>query len=236
MSRRHRGKLAPFIALFRHTVKSPAWKALSVGARATFFVLKSNYNTNAQNAVFLSSRDGAKELGVHKDTSRKWLHELERYGFIVEVQTAYRAGAGVGKAAHYRLTDCHFAGQAPTYDFQNWDGTLYDPKKQNPGLKNRTPRPKKPDIRTESQMDEIGNKCPTEPDIRTEGECPTDPTITSFTSSQANSRRKVGAEVVPLRRRPSSKPQLIEVSESERSELLKILAQIPAPIPRRLAR
>lgn len=36
MSRRDKSKLAPFVALFRHTIKSPAWKALSVGARATF--------------------------------------------------------------------------------------------------------------------------------------------------------------------------------------------------------
>ena len=87
MSRRkHSGKLPPFIAIFRHTTKTLAWKASSVGARATFLALKSNYNTNSQNAVFLSARNGAKELGVHKDTARKWLHELEHYGFIVLVQ------------------------------------------------------------------------------------------------------------------------------------------------------
>jgi hypothetical protein len=80
VSRRPKGKLAPFVALFRHTVKSGAWKALSVGARATFVALKTNYNSNAQNAVFLSARDGAKELGVSKNTAGKWLHELEHYG------------------------------------------------------------------------------------------------------------------------------------------------------------
>ena len=51
MSNRHRdkGKLPAFVALFRHTIKSPAWKAASVGARAAVFELKSNYNTRAQN-------------------------------------------------------------------------------------------------------------------------------------------------------------------------------------------
>jgi transposase-like protein len=80
MSKPYKKKLAPFVAIFRHTIKTPAWRALSVGARATFFALKTNYNTNAQNAVFLSARDGARELGVHKDTARKWLRELEHYG------------------------------------------------------------------------------------------------------------------------------------------------------------
>ena len=69
MSRRPKGRLPPFVALFRHTVKSPAWKALSVGARATFIALKTNYNSNAQNAVFLSARDAAKEFDVNKDTA-----------------------------------------------------------------------------------------------------------------------------------------------------------------------
>jgi hypothetical protein len=70
-------------------MNTPAWLALSVGARALFLELKSNYNTKAQNAVFLSARDGEKQLGVNKDTVCKWMHELEHYRFIVEVQGAH---------------------------------------------------------------------------------------------------------------------------------------------------
>ena len=106
-------------------MKSYAWQVTSVGARATFLELKSNYNKNAQNAVFLSARTGASKLGVNKDTVTKWMHELEHYGFIVEVQGAHLGASGVGKAARYRLTDSYYAGQAPTYDFQNWDGVLH---------------------------------------------------------------------------------------------------------------
>jgi hypothetical protein len=198
MSRRPKGKLAPFVALFRHTLKSPAWKALSVGGRAAFVALKTNYNTNAQNAVFLSSRDAAKELGVHRDTARKWLHELEHYGFIVEVQGAHLGVNGVGKAALYRLTDCGYGGKSATYDFQNWDGVFYDAKKQNPVRKFRTPRPKKPDIRAQTEIGQNGNKCPTEPDIRTADECPKKPDITSFTSSRESGE----AEMVGLKASP----------------------------------
>ena len=127
MSRRSKGKLAPFVALFRHTIKSGAWKAASVGARATFVALKTNYNSNAQNAVFLSARDGAKEFGVDKKTVCKWLHELEHYGFIVKVQSAHLGTTGTGEATIYRLTDCGYAGKPPTYDFQNWTGEIFKP-------------------------------------------------------------------------------------------------------------
>jgi hypothetical protein len=74
----------------------------------------------------------AVRLAVLSQPICKWLHELEHYGFIVMVQGALLGVHGTGKAAHYRLTDCPFAGQSPTYDFQNWDGVLYATKKQNP--------------------------------------------------------------------------------------------------------
>jgi hypothetical protein len=99
------------------------------------------------------------------------MHELEHYGFIVEVEGAHLGISGTGKAARYRLTDCPFAGQPPTYDFQNWDGVLYDPKKQNPVRKIRTPRPKNSDTRR-AETRQNGNECPNPSDIRNATACP----------------------------------------------------------------
>jgi hypothetical protein len=129
MSKRKSGKLPPFVAMLRLTMKSPAWKVLSVGARATLLELTVNYNSNAQNSVFLSERDGMKKLGVKsQNTVRKWMRELEYYGFIVKVKGHHLGVHGVGEAAHYRLTDRGYKEQAATYDFQNWDGVLFDPR------------------------------------------------------------------------------------------------------------
>jgi hypothetical protein len=150
--------------------------------------------------VFLSGRNGAKTLNAHRDTVQKWLRELEHYGFIVKIRGAHLGLEGVGKAALYRLTDCGYAGQPATYDFQNWDGVLFDPKKQNPGPRIQPPRPKKPAISSKAEMPECRNKRPIEPAIRNAEGWPTEPAITSFTSS-------LGSEaelVLPL----SSKPQL----------------------------
>ena len=212
MRRRNKdkGRLASFVPLFRHTIKTAAWRALSAGARATFIALKTNYNTYAQNAVFLSSRDGAKELGVCKDTVLKWEHELEHYGFIIQVQGAHLGVSGTGKAAHYRLTDCRFAGQPPTYDFQNWDGVPYDPQKQNPVRKTRTPRPKKLDISATAGTTLNGNKCPTELDIRTAGERPKKPDITSLTTPRPLSADG-GAEPTRVADHPSPSPETTPV-------------------------
>lgn len=215
MSRRSGEKIpGAFVPILRHTMKSAAWRAASVGARTTFLALTSNYNSKAQNAVFLSSRDGAKEFGVHKDTARRWLHELEHYGFVVEVQGAHLGLTGVGKAARYRLTDRHFAGQPPTRDFEKWDGVLYNPKKQNPVREKRPPCPKKPDIRGSDETPENGNKCPTEPDIRDADDCPKISDITSLTTPDAEDVQSF------LPRLLWTKPALEEIDYTE--ELRKL--------------
>ena len=187
MGNRHKdkGKLPPFVPLFRHTIKSPAWKVTSVGARATFFELKTNYNTKAQNAVYLASRTGGKQLNASKNSITKWLRELEFYGFIVKVRGAHLGLEGVGKAALYRLTDCHYAGQAPTYDFQNWTGELFKPAKHmmSEADKERLKRsrPKQNPVPT------VGTPRPNGRDKGNDLQCPNGRDITSFTISRAES-------------------------------------------------
>jgi hypothetical protein len=88
---------------------------------------------------------------------------------------------GTGVAAHYRLTDCHYAGQAPTYDFQSWDGVLYDPEKI-PVRKIRTHCPKKPDTGPANEARKR-NKRPKVSDIRNDAACPKNPDITSLNHS-----------------------------------------------------
>ena len=191
MSKRNRnqGKLAPFTAVFRHTTKSVAWKALSVGAKATFVALQSLHNDKSQNAVFMPGRRGIKEYGLGQDRNAigRWLKELEHYGFIVMVQGAHLGLSGKGKSAHYRLTDRYHAGKPPTYDFQMWDGVLFEQKrkataaeiarlddlkqrrkKQNPVSRLGTVCQEPTDIRATAEMVENRNKCPEPTDIRNE--------------------------------------------------------------------
>jgi hypothetical protein len=184
MSRKNqdKGRLPQFIPMFEHTVSSKAYVALSVGARCALFELTSMYSGNSQNAVFLSSRDGAKRLGACKDTVCKWLRELEHYGFIAVVRGAHLGVEGVGKATLYRLTDRGFAGKPATSEFEAWDGVVFDPEKQNPVRKTRTPRPKNSDIRAIARTARNGNKRPHPSDIRDANECPIPSDITRYTT------------------------------------------------------
>jgi hypothetical protein len=115
MSRKiDKGRLPAFVPMFKHTTNSKAYMALSVGARAALFELTSMYNGKSQNAVFLSSRNGAKRLGACKDTVCKWLRELEHYGFIAVVRRAHLGVEGVGKATCIgSLTEALLGNQRP---------------------------------------------------------------------------------------------------------------------------
>jgi hypothetical protein len=189
MSRKNqdKGRLPQFIPMFKHTINSKAYITLSTGARCALFELTSMYSTNSQNAVFLSARDGAKRLGACKDTVCKWLRELEHYGFIAMVRGAHLGVEGLGKATLYRLTDRAFAGKPATREFDAWDGVLFDPEKQNPVRKTRTPRQKSSDIRNGARMSQKRNKRPNPSDIRAHIGCPTSSDISRYTTPFAAS-------------------------------------------------
>jgi hypothetical protein len=145
----------PFVPMLVDTMKWPAWRALSHGARSLFLALKSKYGSKLHNngRLFLSMREAAKELGSNKDSVRKWYFELQHYGFIVQTTPGCLGVDGRGKAPHWRLTELGYMKELPTRDFERWDGTPFEPpppkkrqsKKQNPVRRIRTVCPKEPD-------------------------------------------------------------------------------------------
>ena len=134
MSRkRNKGRISgPFVPLLKDTLKTPAWKALSYGARSLYVLLKWKYNSNLMNTVYLSTRNAEKELGrgSERRNAMRWFRELEYYGFIVKVRLAHHAVNGHGKAPHWRLTEERYLGREPTRDFLRWNGKLFDEPKR----------------------------------------------------------------------------------------------------------
>lgn len=131
MKPHNKGRIGgPFVPVLKDTIKTPAWLAMSHGARSLYVALKSRYNSKSQNAVYLSTRSATEELGSfsHRDNVRRWFRELQYYGFIVMVTPAYH-GVGKGLAPHWRLTEEGHAGQPPTRDFLRWDGAAFHEQK-----------------------------------------------------------------------------------------------------------
>lgn len=131
--KKRKGHLPPFIPVIRETIKTPAWKATSFGARSVYVVLRGFLRVdNANNGkVYRSYRDMQTDLG--KGTLRsigRWFRELEFYGFIVQTCGFHLGLDGDGISAHWRLTECpSFDAKgnmiAATRDFDRWDGALF---------------------------------------------------------------------------------------------------------------
>jgi hypothetical protein len=130
--KRSKGKIGgPFVPMLKDTMKTPAWRATSHGARSLYGVLKGRYNTRLQNSVYVAGRDAVKELGSHshRDNVRRWFRELDYYGFIRMVSPAHHGVNDHGKAPHYRLTEECYLGKSPARDFLNWDGVPFHEQK-----------------------------------------------------------------------------------------------------------
>jgi hypothetical protein len=146
---RRKSRLPPFIALIKATMATPAWRAMSPGARLLNIELRGRLRNDHLNngKVFLSCRYAAKAIGATSRSVVRWYAENEHYGFLRKTSEGFLGSDGRGIAAHYRFTEFPHGTLPPTRDFERWDGELftYTPrlprrKKQNPVSLGDTPR------------------------------------------------------------------------------------------------
>jgi biotin operon repressor len=93
----------------------PVWRSLSGSAVKVFIEMRSRFNGSNNGKIRLSLEDGAKALGMGKETVRRAQQELEEKGFVVKTRAGYFYGR---QAAEWRLTDCGCEGRPPTRDWQ----------------------------------------------------------------------------------------------------------------------
>jgi hypothetical protein len=99
--REDKGRLPPFVPLLKETLASPAWRAMSHGARNLYVALKLRYSSNFHNngRIYLSRRVAMKELGegrANRTQVARWFRELQFYGFIVLIRPGRLGGPNAG--------------------------------------------------------------------------------------------------------------------------------------------
>jgi hypothetical protein len=121
------GRLPPFVPLLVATLDSPAWRALSHGAKALYVCLRRRYNQNSHNngKIYLSHRMARKELRSGYVQIARWYAELQFYGFIVMMTPGHLGVDGQGTAPRWRLTELGYMRDFPTRDFLQWGGKLF---------------------------------------------------------------------------------------------------------------
>ena len=106
-----------FVPLLINTINSPAWRAMSHGAKALYIALRRRHNAAIDNngKIYLPQRVAERELNSKRDYVARWFRELQHYGFIVMVELPYK-------------------GTPPTRNFLAWNGVAFaSHQKQNPG-------------------------------------------------------------------------------------------------------
>jgi len=145
MSRlKRKSRLPPFVPLLKRTSNSEAWRAMSYGARLLYIELRGYLRNDGLNngKVFRSCRDAAKALGTQSTRSIvRWYAELEYYGFIRKTADGFLGADGEGIAATYRFTDVAHGTHPPTYDFEQWDGVMFEYTPRRPRRKKQNPVP-----------------------------------------------------------------------------------------------
>src|SRR5262245_54057721 len=129
-------KTTGFVMVLADVLDTPAWRAMSHGARSLYIALKRRYRKDNNGSIYLSQRNAEIELGSSRRNVRRWFKELQHYGFIAMTRRGSLGLNGKGKASHWRLTEAPYLHDPPTRDFATWNGAPFDvPKNKNPGAK-----------------------------------------------------------------------------------------------------
>jgi DNA-binding transcriptional MocR family regulator len=146
--RHKKGRAGQHVQLPEWLQASEAWATMKPGPRALYVELKRRFNGSNNGVIYLSHRDAAKALNVHRNTVGGYFLELEQRGFIRLKVAPHLGPSGIGEASVWALEEL------PTQDgrpagkaFIRWS------KKQNPRTKIVPPRHKKQDARDAAEAE-----------------------------------------------------------------------------------
>jgi hypothetical protein len=96
---------ARFVQLHEWMLKTPAWRSLPPGPRALYIEIKRRFNGSNNGEIFLSHRDAADALAVHRNTVGPWFKMLEDRGFIFMTRAPHLGPSGIGQASIWGLSE-----------------------------------------------------------------------------------------------------------------------------------
>ena len=143
--KRHKRGTGRHVQLPEWVQASEAWATLKPGPRALYIELKRRYNGGNNGEFFLSYRDAAKAMNVHRNTVGTWFVELQERGFVRLTTPPYLGPSGIGQASKWALEEVPTPDGKPAGKaFMRWR------KKQKPRTKNKPPRHNSCDVKPES--------------------------------------------------------------------------------------
>lgn len=94
-----------FVQLPEWVQASDAWSTLPPGPRALYIELKRRFNGTNNGAIYLSHREAASAMNVHRNTVGPWFRMLEERGFIFMTEGPHLGPSGIGRASVWGLAE-----------------------------------------------------------------------------------------------------------------------------------
>lgn len=110
---------APHVRLYHSIMATTAWQHTSLGARCLLLEIVRRWNGSNNGEIFISVREAAGLLGVHRNTAVGLFHELDAKGFTAVTSIGHFKVKG-GPATARRLTWIRWNNQPPTREYDRW--------------------------------------------------------------------------------------------------------------------
>lgn len=96
---------ARHVQLMEAFQKTEPWATLKPGPRALYIELKRRYNGTNNGRIYMSHREAAELINVHRNTVPAYFEELERRGLIRATGAGYLGANGHGIATRWALCE-----------------------------------------------------------------------------------------------------------------------------------
>ena len=109
-----------FVMLYNWMIDSEAWLDLKAQPRALYLLIKRRFNGSNNGEIYLSHREAAKLLNMHRNSIGPYFDVLIEHGFLKQTTRPHLGPSGVGQSAKWELTELPVNNRPATKEFMRW--------------------------------------------------------------------------------------------------------------------
>ena len=118
--KKHKRGAPQFVMLYNWMIDSEAWLDLKAQPRALYLLIKRRFNGSNNGEIYLSHREAAKLLNMHRNSIGTYFDVLIEHGFVKQTTRPHLGPSGVGQAAKWELTELPVNNRPATKEFIRW--------------------------------------------------------------------------------------------------------------------
>ena len=118
--KKHKRGAPQFVMLYNWMIDSEAWLDLKAQPRALYLLIKRRFNGSNNGEIYLSHREAAKLLNMHRNSIGTYFDVLIEHGFLKQTTMPHLGPSGVGLSSKWELTELPVNHRPATKEFMRW--------------------------------------------------------------------------------------------------------------------